>query len=225
MLAEIAKQIFQETLLRLDAQEAIKRVVKVENKQLLVAEDSFQLNKNFSIYVVALGKAAYPMAVGFDEIAGDFIKGGVVSGVITENILEDKWRVFSGGHPLPNVESFASAKAAFELLKKADAENAVVVFLISGGGSAMMELPRNEEISLADLQEFNRVLVTSGATIAEINSIRQVISKVKGGGFALAAPNTEQINLIISDTAEGDISTVASGPSLLPFEEIEDVFQ
>lgn len=224
MLAQIAKQIFQETLLRLDAKEAIKRIVKVENKQLLIADDSFQLNESFSIYVVGIGKAAYQMAVGFDEIAGDFIKGGVVSGVISKNDLDSKWQIFTGGHPLPNEESFASAKAAFALLKKADLENALVVFLISGGGSAMMDLPRSEKISLEDLQGFNQLLVTSGATIAEINSIRRIISRVKGGGLALAAPNAKQISLIISDTSDGDISSVASGPSLLPAEDVPNAF-
>ncbi len=224
MLAQIAKQIFQETLLRLDAKDAIKRVVRVENNQLLIADDSFQLNESFSIYVVAIGKAAYQMAVGFDEIAGEFIKGGVVSGVFSENNLVAKWQVFAGGHPLPNEESFASAKVAFQLLEKADLENALVVFLISGGGSAMMELPRSEKISLGDLQKFNQLLVTSGATIAEINSIRRVVSKVKGGGLAIAAPNAKQISLIISDTADGDISSVASGPSLLPAEDVPNVF-
>lgn len=224
MLAQIAKQIFQETLLRLNAKDAIKRVVKVENDQLLIADDSFQVNKSFSIYVVAIGKAAYQMASGFDEIAGEFIKGGVVSGVFSENNLVAKWQVFAGGHPLPNEESFASAKAAFQLLEKADSENALVVFLISGGGSAMMDLPRSEEINLEDLQEFNQLLVTSGATIAEINSIRRTISQVKGGGLAIAAPNAKQISLIISDTADGDISSVASGPSLLPAEDVPNAF-
>lgn len=223
MLAQIAKQVFRKTLLSLGAKEAVRRIVKIVGKELLIGGDSFQLNKNFSIYVVAVGKAAYPMAIGFDEIAGDFIKGGMVSGVIPENQLPDKWQVFAGGHPLPNEESFASAKAAFELLKKADKENALVVFLISGGGSAMMDLPGSEEIGLENLRDFNRILVNSGATIAEINSIRRAISQVKGGGLALAAPNAKQISLIISDTADGDVSSVASRPSLLPAKDIPGV--
>lgn len=222
MLAQSARKIFSETLLRIDAKQAVQRAVKIENSNLLIKDNQFEIDANLAIYVIAIGKAAYPMAVGFDEIAGNWIKGGVVSGVISENKLDSKWQVFAGGHPLPNEASFASAKAAFELLKKADSERALVIFLISGGGSAMMELPRIEEISLTDLQEFNQILVTSGANIAEINSVRRAISEVKGGGLALSAPNAKQISLIISDTAAGDVSSVASGPSLLTDKEIPD---
>lgn len=223
MLAQSARKIFNETLLRIDAKQAVQRVVKIENSRLLIKDNEFELDANLAIYVVAIGKAAYPMAVGFDEVVGDWIKGGVISGVIPNKIeLDSSWKVFAGGHPLPNESSFDSARACLELLKKADTENALVIFLISGGGSAMMDLPRNEEITLADLQEFNRILVTSGAHIAEINSVRRAISQVKGGGLALSAPNAKQISLIISDTSAGDISSVASGPSLLPAKEIPD---
>jgi len=222
MLSRSARKIFEETLLRIDTKDAVRRAVKIEGTKLSIFENKFELSDYLSIYVVAIGKAAYPMAVGFSEIAGDFIKGGVVSSVIPENKLDEKWQVFAGGHPLPNEESFASARACLELLRKADEERALVVFLISGGGSAMMDLPYSEKISLADLREFNQILVTCGASIAEINAVRRAISRVKGGGLALSAPNAEQISLIISDTSKGDISSVASGPSLLPAKVIPD---
>lgn len=220
MLAQSAQKIFQETLLRIDVKQAVQRALKVENVQFLIGEEKFSLEGKFSIYVIAIGKAAYPMAVGFNEVAGKFVKGGIVSGIISGDELDEKWQIFAGGHPVPNEESFRSARAAFELLKKADSERALVVFLISGGGSAMMDLPQDEEISLSDLQDFNQALITSGAAIAEINSVRRIISQVKGGGLALSAPNAKQISLIISDTADGDISSVASGPSLFPAEDI-----
>ena len=223
MLAQIARNIFQETLARIDAKKAVQRAVKIENSRLLIEDNEFEIGANPAIYVIAIGKAAHPMAAGFDEVAGNWIKGGVVSGVIPAvEELGPKWRIFAGGHPLPTKESFASARACLELLERADSERALVVFLISGGGSAMTELPRNGEISLADLREFNRVLVTSGASIAEINAVRRTISQVKGGGLAFAAPNAKQISLIISDTSEGDVSSVASGPSLLPAKDIPD---
>jgi len=166
------------------------------------------------------------MAVGFNEVAGKWIKGGVVSGVISKldrseiPLLDSRWKIFEGGHPLPNEESLAAARACLDLLEAADSESALVIFLISGGGSAMMELPRDPEISLSDLRSLNQVLVTSGAAIAEVNSVRRAVSEVKGGGLALRARHTTQISLIISDTAAGDLTSVASGPSLLPAREI-----
>jgi len=223
MLAQTARKIFQEVLTRIDAKKAVQSAVKIENSTLLIKDNRFETDSSLAIYVVAIGKAAYPMAVGFNEVAGNWIKGGTVSGVLPAiNELDSKWRIFAGGHPLPNEASFASARACLELLECGNSERSLVVFLISGGGSAMTELPRNEEISLADMQEFNRVLVTSGASIAEINAVRRIVSQVKGGGLALAAPNAKQISLLISDTSPGDLSSVASGPSLLPTDDIPD---
>ncbi len=124
--------------------------------------------------------------------------------------------VSSGGHPLPNEASLASARAAFELLDRANAEEALVVFLISGGGSAMIEWPVSDDISLADLRTANQVLVSCGASIAEINAVRRAFSAVKGGALARRAPRARMFTLIVSDTNRGDEANVASGPTMNP---------
>ncbi|HEY0323554.1 MAG TPA: DUF4147 domain-containing protein [Pyrinomonadaceae bacterium] len=133
--------------------------------------------------------------------------------------LSSRWKMFEAGHPLPNQGSIDAAREAVALLQRADRERALVVFLISGGGSAAFELPRDARITLEDLREANRVLVSCGATIAEINSIRRAISSVKGGRLSALASNAQQICLIVSDTNPGEESTVASG---LTFEPPED---
>ena len=214
MLSQAALNIFHHALLSVDAKDAVGRTVKRENGRLVIADRSFQFDKHLSIYVVAIGKAAYQMALEFDKIAGEQIKGGVVSGVIYANELDEKWQVYAGGHPLPNDASVSSAYAAAELLEQADAEQALVVFLVSGGGSAMMEAAKDPAITLSELRETNRILVGSGASISEINAVRRKISKVKGGGLAKLAPHCRQLTLIISDTRKNDITSVASGPSL-----------
>jgi glycerate-2-kinase len=89
-----------------------------------------------------------------------------------------------------------------------------VIFLVSGGGSAMLEWPVSNEITLEDLQQVNRQLVTSGASIAEINAIRRSLSAVKGGALARRAPDAQIVTLIVSDTNLGDEASVASGPTL-----------
>jgi glycerate 2-kinase len=227
MLAQFARQIFAATLQQIETRKILGRVVQAAGSQLLIRDHLFEMVANPAIYVIAVGKAAYPMAEEFSEIAGNWVRGGVLSGIVPPNAedrLGHRWQVFSGGHPVPNEESLAAARACLGLLERADSERALVVFLISGGGSAMMELPRNEAISLADLQEFNRVLVTCGAAITEINAVRRAVSLVKGGALALRALNTRQISLIISDTSAGDLSSVASGPSLLPADSLPDAF-
>jgi hydroxypyruvate reductase len=90
----------------------------------------------------------------------------------------------------------------------------LIVFLISGGGSAMLEWPATGNISLADLQEANRLLVGCGASISEINSVRRTFSALKGGKLAARAPNCDQLTLIVSDVAAGEEYNVASGPTI-----------
>jgi hydroxypyruvate reductase len=130
--------------------------------------------------------------------------------------LSNRWRIFAGGHPLPNEESLAAARAAFNLLRRAEEERALVIFLISGGGSALLEWPRDLQITLEELREGNRILVESGASIAEINAVRRAISAVKGGCLSARAPHADQLSLIISDTNTGEESNVASGPTFEP---------
>jgi hydroxypyruvate reductase len=162
------------------------------------------------------------MAAALDEILGDRLAAAILSSSATgepayaslaEHHFNDRWQVFAGGHPLPNEASLRAAQAAFELLRRADAERGLVIFLISGGGSAMIEWPRDEQTTLEELREANRVLVSCGATIAEINAVRRAVSLIKGGGLAARAPRADQVSLIVSDTNVGDERDVASGPT------------
>lgn len=130
--------------------------------------------------------------------------------------LSTRWKVFAGGHPLPDEGSLEAARAAVNLMRRAEAERALLIFLISGGGSAIFELPRDERIRLEDLRAANRALVSCGATIAEVNSVRRAFSAVKGGRLSALAPHAEQVCLIVSDTNPGEEYTVASGPTFEP---------
>ncbi|HEX5604799.1 MAG TPA: DUF4147 domain-containing protein, partial [Pyrinomonadaceae bacterium] len=160
------------------------------------------LNLSTPIYSIAIGKAATSMALGLHDALGDKLSAPVV--------------VSSGGHPLPNEASLASARAAFALLDRANEEQGTIIFLISGGGSAMIEWPVNDDISLDDLRSANQTLVSCGASISEINSVRRAFSAVKGGGLARRAPHAQMFTLIVSDTNPGDEANVASGPTLNP---------
>lgn len=166
------------------------------------------------VYAIAIGKAARSMALGLAEGAGDNLVAGVISA--PELLDTEGWQSFVGGHPLPNEASLEAARAAFHLLDRADIEQAHVIFLISGGGSAMCEWPIRDDIKLADLRRANQVLVTCGARIAEVNSVRRAFSAVKGGALARRAARAQILTLIVSDTNRGDEASVASGPSLPP---------
>lgn len=213
-LRDDALAIFGDALAAVDARRAVLEALRVENGSLSVFGERFDLSAR--VYSVATGKASAAMASALEERLGDALACGVLSAPPSNLKLSERWRVFEGGHPLPNVASTDAARAAFELLDEADASYALVLFLISGGGSAMLELPRDARITLEDLREANRVLVSCGAAIEEVNAVRRSFSTVKGGGLSLRAPRAKQLTLIISDVPRGRERDVASGPTLAP---------
>lgn len=188
--------------------------VRVEGRDLRVFGERFDAGAR--VYSVALGKAAAAMASALEERVGESFVGGVLSAPRSDLKLSKRWRVFDGGHPLPNRASLDAARAAFELLDEANTLSALVVFLVSGGGSAMLESPRDARVKLEDLREANRVLVTCGAAIDEVNAVRRALSAVKGGGLSLRASRAKQVTLVVSDVPRGRERDVASGPTLTP---------
>lgn len=217
-LRRTALEIFHAGLKGADARAAVRRAVRLEGSRLHLAGDSFDLSASGAgVYLIALGKAAFSMAGALDDVLGPKVRAGLAVGPRSEpsqSFTRTRWRLMEGGHPLPDEESLRAAQVAFELLESAEAERAPVIFLISGGGSAMVEWPRDERITLQELREANRVLVSCGASIAEINAVRRAFSAIKGGSLSARAPHAPQVTLIISDTSEGRAADVASGPTI-----------
>jgi glycerate 2-kinase len=214
----ITREIFDEALRSSDAGQAVRRAVTAEGEQLTILDSDFDLQKCAGVFAVALGKAARPMAMALDETLGARLTRGVVSAPAIDEGLSWRWQQFAGGHPLPNSFSLAAGHAALALLKRAAElsagdQQALVIFLVSGGGSAMMESLYADNIPLDDLQAANKLLVNCGATIAEINAVRRAWSQIKGGGLSRAAGRSLQVSLIVSDTNAGDEASVASGPT------------
>jgi hydroxypyruvate reductase len=227
-LRRLARRVFTETLADLDAGAAVRRAISLDGVSLKIFDADFDArDRRLGVYAVGLGKAAGPMARALDEILGDRLREGVLSAPPLRAPLPARWRAFEGGHPLPNAASLDSARAAFDLLRRADERSAtpdggagkLVVFLVSGGGSAMMELPLDVRVTLEDLRATNHALVTCGAGIAEINAVRRALSAVKGGGLSSAAPRAAQVTLIVSDVGDAEGRGVASGPTFSFHEE------
>lgn len=173
------------------------------------------------VFTVALGKAAASMALGLEDALGEKLTRGVISAPASAVRLSQKWEIFAGGHPLPNEESLAAAQAAFNLLRRANDVRGFVIFLVSGGGSAMMEWPVSPSIALDDLRRANELLIGCGAPINEINAVRRAFSAIKGGGLTQHAPDARTVTLIVSDTNRGDEASVASGPTLSAADNID----
>jgi glycerate 2-kinase len=175
--------------------------------------DALQLDRYDRIHTIAVGKAALPMLETFASRLPYPLAGGVCCGPMLPSDPLRGIEYYSGGHPLPNEDSFRSAQAALQLLEGLGPRD-FVFFLISGGGSAMFEFPLDSKITLGETQVLYKALVGSGATIAEINTVRKHFSAVKGGRLAAMAPLAGRCSLLVSDVAPRYLDALASGLTL-----------
>jgi glycerate 2-kinase len=219
-LPEIALDIFTTALDRCNVPAAFDRHLHFEEHTLFLhpspqlAPEIIDLDRFKKIFIIAFGKAAQTMTDALlDRLPQKLNVQGVCSAPAIPKEHTRQIRYFAGGHPLPNKESFAAARATLGLLKTAR-KDTFIFFLISGGGSAMHELPLNKHMSLEDAIGFHEALVGSGATITEINTVRKYFSAVKGGRLALAAPLAEKLTLVLADVPLKDRAAVASSPTL-----------
>ena len=174
---------------------------------------SIDLNCYKKIFVIALGKAAAPM---LDVLMARMTRRSGLRGICCSNQLPAhrswRFRYFEGGHPTPNEESFAAARAALAMLKRAR-KDTLVFFLISGGGSAIFDLPLDPHISLDDTIAFHQLLLASGAPISEVNTLRKHFSAVKGGRLAIAARDAAKVSLLLPDVPLRSLDALSSGPT------------
>lgn len=163
--------------------------------------------------VIGAGKASAEMAAQLEALWPAKLEGVVVTryghAVPCQHI-----RVLEAGHPIPDQNSIDAAQIIRSQLTGLTADD-LVISLMSGGGSALLVEPV-DGISLADKQQVTRVLFQAGATISELNLVRQSLSKIKGGKLAAAAWPAQVITLVISDVPGDDPSLVASGPTVQP---------
>jgi hydroxypyruvate reductase len=167
------------------------------------------------VHIVAVGKAAVAMtrgafrALGDATVSGDVItKEGHVDGELPARI-----RVSEAGHPIPDDRGVRATTSALEALHSLP-NDAVVLALISGGGSALLEAPV-EGVGLSDLATMTDLLLRAGAPIQALNAARSPLSRVKAGGLRRAAPDATWITLILSDVLSNDPNVIASGPTLI----------
>jgi hydroxypyruvate reductase len=208
---QLAMQIFLDAMAALGLRSAMLAKLKRQGELLKAGEISLSLKR--PPRVVAFGKAANRMAAVLDEILGGRYEAGVCVSPGEPAKKLARFRYFLGGHPYPKAGTLTGARAALELVSNLTPEDAVI-YLVSGGGSAIFEQPFDSAVSLSDLQEFNRVLVTCGLPIEQINVLRKHTSAVKGGRLAVRAHPAQQLTIYISDVPEQLFSMVASGPTL-----------
>jgi hydroxypyruvate reductase len=219
-LRSTAREIFLRALRQASIARAFERHVHCERGVLRVCEDLYDLHAFSRVQVIAIGKAAHTMAEALAAQVGPGFEGIVASSVTPTHQLHG-FRYFHGGHPTPNADSLRAADAILKSLAAQSAAS-LVIFLLSGGGSSIVEKPIDDEISLDDLIATYRALVHSGATIAEINAIRKHLSAVKGGRLAQAAYPAQQVSILVSDVPDATPDALASGVSMPDSTSIHD---
>jgi glycerate 2-kinase len=214
-LKMIARRIFHQTLAAIDIEETLRQKLFRQGAHIQCAGRQFDLSSFKQIKVLALGKASPAMAEALTNIlAPEFpISGILVASAPPLRPLQN-FQLYVSGHPVPNEQSFTAARAILQMLRESDRPDTLIVFLLSGGASALVELPLDSQIPLEDFQVLHHALVNCGAPIDGINAVRKHLSAVKGGRLAAAAPNAVKITIGVTDVPEGRESALASGPTL-----------
>jgi glycerate 2-kinase len=205
-----ALEIFQSALKTINPERLIFDNLSLKGSTLYVKNHPCDLDKINNLYILGIGKAAAKMAQALEKILDNRITDGLVITKYGYGETLHKIEVIEAGHPLPDESGLSGSKKIIEIAQKAG-ENDLILFLISGGGSALFTQPVNG-ISLQDIIQLTSLFLSSGATIYEINTLRKHISQVKGGRFAQFAYPAQVIGLILSDVIGDDPSFIASGP-------------
>ena len=163
------------------------------------------------LIVASIGKAAWRMAKAASDILGSDITGAVVT-KYDHSMGEIKGlEIFEAGHPVPDQNTIAGTQALLKHVKNLSADD-TVLFLVSGGGSALFELPA-DGVTLEDMQDITGQLLSCGADIVEINTIRKHLSSVKGGRFAELCAPAHVFMVVLSDVLGDRLDSIASGPA------------
>jgi glycerate 2-kinase len=211
---QIAREIFRDTLAALDIPRVMEQKLALAGSVLKLDDAAIDLSVFTSTFVVAIGKAAHAMVAGLRSFLPDSCRfHGVVAAPTKPASLIPGVEYFIAGHPNPNADSWRAAEAILSLLRGADGRS-VVFFLLSGGGSSLTELPIVPGMRLEDLQAANHALVTCGAPIEAMNTVRRHLSAVKGGRLSVAAGRATKVTFAVTDVPAGKEHALASGPTV-----------
>ncbi|MDG1875544.1 MAG: DUF4147 domain-containing protein [Mariniblastus sp.] len=224
-LRDDAIAIWREGVNSVNAEVLVKNAVAVSDNEISVGTQRISVTHIERILCVGFGKASAAMAVGLEKVLADIPLPlfGLVS-VPDDQIVETEHIQIVGTRPagenLPTPRVLEVTRDIIELVQSAGPKD-LIVCLISGGGSALLELPLNIDgaatsITLNDIIRTTQFLSSSGASIHELNAVRQRISRVKGGSLAAVAGGARFISLIISDVVGDPLEVIASGPTIEP---------
>ncbi len=208
-LRDHARAIFAAGVAAVEPRAAVLAHCRVDGEALIAGEARMPLGGR--VVVVGAGKASAAMARGVEEVLGARISGGVIVTKHGHAVPLARMRLLEAGHPVPDAAG-EHAAAEIERAVSGLTERDLVVVCLSGGASALMPAPR-AGLTLADEQAVSSLLLASGADIAQMNTVRKKLSRLKGGGLARACAPASVLTLAISDVAGDDWGVIGSGPT------------
>lgn len=216
-MRKMAKDFFLKAVSSVDPYQRLKEIVHIDQGRLIVGNEEvsgkvFDLNHFEKIFIVGTGKASASMAKAIEERLGDRIHKGLITTKYGHGLPLRFTEVIEAGHPLPDQKGMEGAQKIKDLLRTTGPKD-LILFLISGGGSALLPLPA-DGITLEEKQEITQLLLDCGADIQEINTIRKHISQMKGGWVARWAYPSTVITFILSDVVGDPLDVIASGPTV-----------
>ena len=196
---------------------AIRNHVSLDDHQLIIDSKIYNLELNKRVFVIGAGKAVVPMAAAVLNILGDRVTAGFVitkkghlSGAdINQGVPVS---IIEANHPIPDQLNLEASEKLLSLINHLNSDD-LVLCLLSGGASALLMKPP-AGISLHDLQVTTGLLLSCGADIGEINTIRKHLDEIKGGGLAKLVSPASLVSLILSDVVGDSLDSIASGPTV-----------
>ncbi len=213
--APAVENVLQVALEAVNPYSAVQRALSLQGNLLSINHYHVDLSSIRHIYAIAFGKAASPMLQACADILGSHLSQALLitkSGHVQQANAIPQLDVYEAAHPIPDERSMNAAYAVRRLLDQTQ-PNDLVLFLISGGGSALLTCP-TEGITLTDLQLLTDQLLKCGASIHQLNTLRKHLDEVKGGGLAAWAYPAHSVSLILSDVVGNPLDVIASGPTV-----------
>lgn len=221
-LKRFVEEIFREALSRVDSEELVRQSLLLRENSVVIRGVPYPLHPQSKLVLLAIGKAAIPMARGaLAVLRARVTRCLVVTKVREGNSDLGDCTVLTGDHPIPDAQSLLAGQAALEAVQGLRSQDLVLV-LLSGGGSALVEVPR-PPLLLEDIARTTDRLLRAGADIWFLNAVRRRLSVLKGGGLAQAAAPARIVNLIVSDVLGNPVPVIASGPTVTPARSSYDI--
>jgi hydroxypyruvate reductase len=218
-------EIFQYAFQASRVEQAIDERILFDGEMMEIDGFRYDLGRFDRCVLISLGKAAEPMLSSFLARSGNAAERfeGVVVAPDPVALPSDRFTKFQAGHPSPNAASISAAEEILRMLSELG-ESDFVIFLISGGGSSLVEQFLQPDTPLEVIAATHKALVESAAPITAINTVRKHLSSVKGGRLAAAAAPAEQLTIAVSDVPAGRLDALSSGPTIPDESTLADVY-